>query len=59
MESISLMLDDSERATRAAQWCKRNRINYNLEYWGWPGNTKYKFIFKDDQDLMMFSLKWA
>lgn len=46
-------------ATRAAKWCKRNRINYHLEYWGWPGSKTYKFIFERDQDLVLFSLKWT
>ena len=51
-------LQNPNSATCAAQWCKRNRINYNLEYWGWPGKTKYRFVFDNDTDLMMFALKW-
>ena len=59
MNSISLVLDNSERATQAATWCKRNQIDYDLEYWGWPSHTKYKFIFASHQDLVLFSLKWT
>lgn len=51
-------LNDPEQATKAAQWCKRNKIKYNLEYWGWPGNTRYRFIFNNDKDLALFTLKW-
>lgn len=58
MNNIFTILNDSETATRAATWCKRKKISYELEYWGWPGNTKYKFIFNNDKDLVMFSLKW-
>lgn len=59
MNEISTILKDSEIATRAATWCKRRKIDYKLEYWGWPQNTKYKFIFNSDEDLVMFSLKWV
>jgi hypothetical protein len=59
MDNISTVLTDSEIATRAAQWCKRNRITYNLEFWGWPGSTKYRFVFENDNDLVLFSLKWV
>jgi hypothetical protein len=52
-------LTDSERATQAAQWCRRQRIPYELEYWGWPGNTRYRFIFSNSKHLTLFSLKWA
>jgi len=59
MNPLSTHITDAARATQAAQWCKRNRINYDLEYWGWPGATKYCFIFENDNDLMLFSLKWV
>ena len=59
MPILSTDLTDPDRATRAASWCKRNRIQYNLEFRGWPGATKYRFIFDNDQDLVLFSLKWT
>lgn len=55
---INIELKDVDQATQAAEWCKRNRINYDLEYWGWPGNTRYRFIFGTEEDLVMFALKW-
>lgn len=59
MSELSIVINDAVRATQAAKWCKRNRINYDLEYWGWPGSKKYCFKFKTDNDLMIFSLKWV
>ena len=41
----------------AAEWCESNNIDYNLEYWGWP-NTNYKFLFKKEDVMMVFLLKW-
>lgn len=55
---MNIELKDVDQATQAAEWCKRNRINYDLEYWGWPGNTRYRFIFGTEEDLVMFALKW-
>lgn len=54
-----IIINDSETATSAAIWCKKNKIDYNLEFWGWPGATKYRFVFNSERDLMMFSLRWA
>lgn len=54
----SVTILDADQATQAAQWCKRNRIDYNIEYWGWPSNTRYKFYFSDEKNLMLFALKW-
>lgn len=59
MNNLSTEICDADRATNAASWCKRNKINYDLEFWGWPGATKYRFIFDNDQDLVLFSLKWT
>jgi hypothetical protein len=59
MNTLSTCIDNADQATRAAQWCKRNRITYNLEFWGWPGSTKYRFVFENDNDLVLFSLKWV
>ena len=56
--SLTTFINNTEVALEASSWCKYNDIDYNIEYWGWPGNTKYKFIFKNDQDLIMFTLKW-
>lgn len=53
-----VIIQDSEQATLAAQWCKRNRINYKIDFLGWPGHTKYRFKFDNDRDLVMFTLKW-
>lgn len=55
----NLEIHDPDRATRAAQWCKRMKIDYKLEFWGWPGATRYRFLFNSEQDLIMFSLKWV
>jgi len=57
--SRQVTVNKSETATAAAEWCKHNRIDYKIEYWGWPGSTIYKFCFNRDEDMMMFSLKWA
>ena len=54
----SVTIGDVDQATRAAKWCKRNRINYNMEYSGWPSKTIYKFCFTDEKHLMLFALKW-
>lgn len=51
-------INDPEVATQAAKWCKRNRIKYDIEYWGWPGKTNYKFIFNNNKQMMLFALKW-
>jgi hypothetical protein len=59
MTNFSTILSDPSSATSAATWCKRRKIDYKLEFWGWPQNTKYKFIFNNDKDLVMFSLKWV
>lgn len=59
MNKLSTFITSPDQATRAASWCKRHKIAYDLEYWGWPGQTKYKFIFEKDADLVMFSLKWT
>jgi hypothetical protein len=59
MTTLSTLIIDPDQATRAASWCKRRKIDYKLEFWGWPQNTKYKFIFNNDKDLVMFSLKWV
>lgn len=59
MHTLSTYISDPDQATLAATWCKRNRIDYDLEYWGWPRHTKYKFIFTNQQDLVLFSLKWT
>jgi hypothetical protein len=55
---MHIELIDPDHATLAAQWCKRNYIPYKLEYWGWPGLKKYKFLFDTESDMMMFSLRW-
>lgn len=55
---MNVNLSDPAVATKAAKWCKRNRIKYRLEYWGWPGVKKYKFLFDSESDMIMFSLKW-
>ena len=57
--NLAITLDNSDRATRAATWCKRRRIDYDMEYWGWPSKTQYRFIFKQENDMLIFSLKWA
>lgn len=57
--NLTITLDDPNQATRAAQWCKRRRIDYSMEFWGWPGHTKYRFIFKQEDDMLIFSLKWV
>lgn len=59
MNTLSTVIIDPDRATRAAKWCKRNRIKYDLEYWGWPSHTKYTFKFTNDNDMLLFSLKWV
>lgn len=59
MNTLSTYITDADRATRAAQWCKRHRITYNLEFLGWPSSTKYRFVFENDNDLVLFSLKWV
>jgi len=59
MNSLSIVINDADQATRAAQWCKRNRITYNLEWQGWLSSTKYRFVFENDNDLVLFSLKWV
>lgn len=59
MSSLSTVITDADRATRAAKWCQRNRIEYDLEYWGWPSATRYRFKFMNDNDLVLFSLKWV
>jgi hypothetical protein len=56
---MNITINNAMQALEAASWCKSNKIDYKLEYWGWPGSTKYKFIFDCDQDLILFSLKWA
>jgi hypothetical protein len=56
---MNIEILDVDRATRAAQWCKRHRIDYKLEFRGWPGHTRYRFVFTDSQDLVNFTLKWA
>jgi hypothetical protein len=56
---MSIELINPDIATQAAKWCKRRHMNYKLEFWGWPGATRYKFIFDNDNDLVLFSLKWA
>ena len=55
---MSVELLETERATLAAQWCQWHKINYDLEYLGWPSNTRYRFIFDTEEDLVMFTLKW-
>lgn len=52
-------IQDSSKATQAAQWCKRNRIKYDIDFLGWPGNTRYRFKFNNEKDLVLFSLKWT
>lgn len=52
-------IDVPDHATSAAEWCKFNNIDYRLEFWGWPGSTRYRFIFENDHDLVLFSLKWT
>lgn len=54
-----VQINESHRATDAALWCVANNIEYTLEYWGWPGATKYRFRFDNEQDGVNFSLKWA
>lgn len=49
----------TDQATQAAEWCNNNRIDYDLQYWGWPGATKYRFIFNDESALAHFILKWT
>ena len=56
---MTTTLTDPIKATDAAEWCKYNKINYQLEYWGWPGSTKYRFVFDNENDLVLFSLKWT
>jgi hypothetical protein len=56
---MKVFINDSDQATRAATWCKKNKITYDIEYWGWPGHTKYCFKFDNNQDLVLFSLKWV
>lgn len=51
-------IQDSSQATLAAQWCKRNGIKYDIDFLGWPGNTRYRFKFNNEKDLVIFSLKW-
>lgn len=57
--NLQVTVSESETATQAAEWCQHNRIDYDIEYWGWPGTTTYKFCLKRDADMIMFSLKWA
>lgn len=59
MSNLFTEICDADRATNAAYWCERNKINYDLEFWGWPCATKYRFIFDNDKDLVLFSLKWT
>jgi len=56
---MDITINDATQALEAASWCKSNNIKYKLEYWGWPSNTRYKFIFDRNRDLVLFSLKWA
>jgi hypothetical protein len=56
---MMIELTDTDRATRAAQWCKRLGIPYNLEFWGWPGKTRYRFIFPEQKHLALFTLRWV
>jgi len=58
LTTMNVELKEPELATRAATWCKRNKIDYKLEFWGWPVATRYKFFFNNDEDMMLFSLKW-
>jgi len=58
MEALSTTITDADSATKAAEWCQKHHIIYDIEYWGWPGSNKYKFIFTNNRDLMLFSLKW-
>ena len=55
---MNITIHNADQATAAASWCKRNKIDYKLEFWGWPGATRYKFFFSNDEDMMLFSLKW-
>jgi len=57
MTSLCVTINNSLRAMDAAEWCESNNIDYNLEYWGWP-NTNYKFLFKKEDVMMVFLLKW-
>ena len=59
IEIMKISISDVGRAVDAAEWCKRNKINYNLECHGWPGPTIYKFEFQKEFDMMIFSLKWT
>lgn len=56
--TLSVIIDDSHHPVEAAEWCAANNIYYDLEFWGWPASTKYKFLFNNEQDFIVFSLKW-
>lgn len=56
---MTINLHNPNLATAAAEWCKCNKIDYQLEFWGWPGSKVYKFVFNNHQDMVLFSLKWA
>lgn len=55
---MHIELTSTDQATLAAKWCKRNRIPYDLEYWGWPSKTRYRFVFNQEEHMMLFALKW-
>ncbi len=58
-QKLQVTVKDSATAHQAAEWCQLNHIDYNIEYWGWPGSKIYKFVFENHQDLVNFSLKWV
>jgi len=59
MTKLAVTINNADRARQAAEWCRRHKIPYNLEFWGWPGSKIYKFVFDQQDDLVNFSLKWV
>ena len=56
---MNITIHNADQATAAASWCKRNKIDYKLEFWGWPGKTRYRFIFPEQKHLALFTLRWV